>query len=77
MSKLKKYVYTEYLEVKVIVNATDEESAAEAGSDFIDALFYDSLTLHKHAKQISKKHGDCEYMLTNSTGDSEVQEYKS
>ena len=75
MAKLNKYVYTEVVHVRVLVEAANEDLASEAGSEYVDALLYDSLTLVKRAKEIEKRYQDCTYIETDSTGDSEVEEY--
>lgn len=68
-----KYVRTEWIVVKVLVDAEDEDAAESIGNDFVDALLFDEKTLRKQAEKL--KTDECRYLGSDSTGDSDVRPY--
>lgn len=68
-----KFIRTEYIAIKVIVEAEDAEGAEEIGNDFTDSLLFDAKTLRKRAKEIDTP--ECRYHSADSTGDSDVEPY--
>lgn len=70
-----KFIRTEYIAVRVIVEAENEEDADDIGNDFTDSLLFDDKTLRKRAKEIDTP--ECRYMGAESLGDSEVSPYKN
>lgn len=72
---MKKYIYTEYVAVKVAVvigNDEDVEAVDETGSEFVDRLLYNNKSLRALAEAIDKP--DCYYIGADSTGDTEVEQ---
>ena len=68
------YVRTEYIVVRVIVEAADEDEAEDIGNDYTDSLLFDDKTLRKRAKEIDCS--ECRYQGAESLGDSEIAPYK-
>jgi hypothetical protein len=66
-----KFIRTEYIIVKVIVEAADVDEAEDIGNDYTDSLLFDDKTLRKRAKEIDTP--ECRYLGADSLGDSEVR----